>query len=950
MLGGLFFCACFSSVFAENSGLILSEIHPSEEYIEIQNISASAISVRGFHYSEETGSGFEKKYVFPRQDEVISAGEFFVIELSRKINDSGDTIRLYDSTDAKIAEISVPTKVSGKSYSLLSGEWKWIAPTKGRENFDSSEAENPENSGSVVGNANLRSLKGNSLLKISEILPNPVGKDADNEFIEIFNASENSVSLQGFSLSDKSGKIFLLTSSGNVEISGNSYLVFPYSQTKITLNNSDEEVFLKNENGEVVSAAIFSGASPEGQSFSLFGNGYQWTESVTNGEENILQISSSGGISGDSGNALFAEEKIEISEKREKKLVLKIQKIFPASLPDRVLVKCVECDASLEGIRLGIDGEVFRVPKANPEIFGKTGDILEFEFSNLSASKKRKRANLSQAEKNKEYEKTNQGWKFFVPQKGITATDETVYVGDENGDILDSIFYSNKNGYLPSSEKNEVMLLHAKKSWKGGMREFSGVSTVAINSKSFLKRRKNPEISQDLQDADSKKDFFRGFLTDDVEFDFPENSLPPWENEKIRFSGFTFSPEKLEISLENISNTPLVLSDFFLTNQGKFLVRLDEEQNILLPHQSLFITFPAKKLKFGKNSNLFLTIRDRNMDIFDVFCFEPTEKSARFRSRAYHNRFLSSPLEKKCFHIFSQKRVLRTEKKEPEISENFSLTRTNFSFPVALSSYILAPKFPENSSQDVKKPEISENSKRTKFPEILLNDSLPVFLSTAEISRKKEEEVQKKLALFREKFPVVISRVLPNPKGKDSGNEKVFLKNTSGQFVWLRDFSLKTSGRKYGKKLPYLVFAPHEEKEVQFLSGFSLKNSKEVLSLQRNSHEVIDSVSWKKARNNEFFGEFAPRYIAPLKKTKAKKSKKKKKQKNGQKKKSASDKASKKEKSKYKNPEISAQPLPDFVFPEKDNSFFLQKILWFAGGGFLTFFGISYFLYRRFWK
>jgi len=102
------------------------------------------------------------------------------------------------------------------------------------------------------------------MLYINEWLPNPVGNDAAGEFIELYNASAGTASLNGYSLGDGAKKTFSLA---GYSIPRGGYLVLKKAQDKLSLKNTDGEVLLYGPGGQVVDQANFSGAAPEGKSF-----------------------------------------------------------------------------------------------------------------------------------------------------------------------------------------------------------------------------------------------------------------------------------------------------------------------------------------------------------------------------------------------------------------------------------------------------------------------------------------------------------------------------------------------------------------------------------------------------------------------------------------------------------------------------------------------------------
>lgn len=76
---------------------------------------------------------------------------------------------------------------------------------------------------------------------IKELLPNPAGKDTEGEYLTLLNDGALPVSLRGWTLSDASGKKFIL---GNETILSGQELKLPYAQTRINLNNDGDTITL----------------------------------------------------------------------------------------------------------------------------------------------------------------------------------------------------------------------------------------------------------------------------------------------------------------------------------------------------------------------------------------------------------------------------------------------------------------------------------------------------------------------------------------------------------------------------------------------------------------------------------------------------------------------------------------------------------------------------------
>ena len=103
------------------------------------------------------------------------------------------------------------------------------------------------------------------MIYINEWFPNPVGNDAAGEFVELYNSGTTPANLNGYTLGDGAKKKFSLT---GYSIPPGGYLVLKHAQDKLTLKNTDGAVSLYGSGGQMVDAANFAGAAPEGKSYS----------------------------------------------------------------------------------------------------------------------------------------------------------------------------------------------------------------------------------------------------------------------------------------------------------------------------------------------------------------------------------------------------------------------------------------------------------------------------------------------------------------------------------------------------------------------------------------------------------------------------------------------------------------------------------------------------------
>lgn len=98
------------------------------------------------------------------------------------------------------------------------------------------------------------------MIIIKEVLPNPAGKDADGEWIGIFNNGDAPANLSGWSLKDASGKKFIF---GNQMLPPNQELKLSYSATRINLNNDGDTVTLWSAAGEKIDELTYGQVSEE---------------------------------------------------------------------------------------------------------------------------------------------------------------------------------------------------------------------------------------------------------------------------------------------------------------------------------------------------------------------------------------------------------------------------------------------------------------------------------------------------------------------------------------------------------------------------------------------------------------------------------------------------------------------------------------------------------------
>jgi len=117
----------------------------------------------------------------------------------------------------------------------------------------------------------------------SEAMPNPSGSDSTEEWIELYNTTSETLTLDGLQLDDSDGGSTPLALTGT--LAGESYLVISIEDSKLTLNNTEDHVRLLGVNGEILWDISYT-STKEDQTYALIDGQTLWTEIPTPGEEN----------------------------------------------------------------------------------------------------------------------------------------------------------------------------------------------------------------------------------------------------------------------------------------------------------------------------------------------------------------------------------------------------------------------------------------------------------------------------------------------------------------------------------------------------------------------------------------------------------------------------------------------------------------------------------------
>ena len=123
-------------------------------------------------------------------------------------------------------------------------------------------------------------------LKISELLPNAVGTDEGNEFIEIFNPNNTDIDLTNYVLYVGANNTKYNFPAGS-KIDAGQYLTFSNDEIKFTLLNTTGNVILRSVDDTLIDETPVYDNPGDGMAWALIDNVWQYTDQPTPGSANV---------------------------------------------------------------------------------------------------------------------------------------------------------------------------------------------------------------------------------------------------------------------------------------------------------------------------------------------------------------------------------------------------------------------------------------------------------------------------------------------------------------------------------------------------------------------------------------------------------------------------------------------------------------------------------------
>lgn len=271
---------------APSGTIYITEIFPNptgadteKEFIEIFNSGSSAVDLSNWQIGDSA-----KKYT------VVDTGilphsfhAFYRTETGISLNNSGEeTVSLWDPSGAVFETVAYSGMAANdQSYSKFGNEWSWVnSSTPGTENIRATSSTLVEVGGDPLDTGIENHYSEEFVPVIVEILPNPVGSDTKNEYIELFNPYDRDIYLVGLSLDDGESGSKPYPFSEDTVLKQGEYRAFYSKDTKLSLTNSGESVRIVDSDGLVLYEIEYV-SSKEGKSYTYGGDMWFWTTELT---------------------------------------------------------------------------------------------------------------------------------------------------------------------------------------------------------------------------------------------------------------------------------------------------------------------------------------------------------------------------------------------------------------------------------------------------------------------------------------------------------------------------------------------------------------------------------------------------------------------------------------------------------------------------------------------
>jgi len=718
---------------------------------------------------------------------------------------------------------------------------------------------------SQLSNTNKKPTSINTDIRINEALPNPNGTDSGNEFIELYNYSDDDILLEDWQLYDKTGidkssKRYIFD---NVKIKSGDYLVlYNKKDFKFALNNTNEELYLATPDNIIIFQHTYQ-TSTSGLSWNYDKNTW-YTENPTPKSKNMP-------------NPLTKEY-----------LYIFINELFPNPLGDESEDEFIELyNPNAEDVNLN-HWTLRDANKSGKYMFESTAikansyltvyrTDFKFALNNTTEtlsliapnSKIFSTVSYTSTQEDLSYNKdTDWYWEDPSPNTKNTpnpltkkyppllinellpnpsddeSTSEFIEIYNPTNEIVKL-----KNWHIRDASKSGIYTFNAqeidpKKYFVIYRKDFKFALNNTTETLSLI--APNSKIMSSVAYSETREEVSLNYDNDSWYFANPTPSTINEENPKtkqylsLRLTELLPNPSDDEntsefIEIYNPNKTAVNLKYWTLQDSSKTGSFTFSKNTIMQPH-SYFVIY-RKDFKFAlNNSNETISIIAPSEKITDTATYTSSAKediSYNFTNTTHTWRWSAhtTPGRQNIFNNLPTITKFDIDKKMyKNVYANFHIKASD-------------------SDGDTLKVrwDFGDGHKSYMWQTRHKYEKTGIYHGNVRIQDESEEIIANFTAVVKKypKYDVVITKIVPNPAGKDSGIEYIEIKNKSNQKINLRNWSIATgSTKKTLTNHPInqkLIIRPNNAKIItKKYAAISLPNKTGIIEIRRPNGKVSD--------------------------------------------------------------------------------------------------------------
>lgn len=207
------------------------------DWVELHNPTDAPVSLGGLYISKDA----DKPKMFALPDVTLQSGDYLLLtewELDFRLDKNGETLYIFDEYGNELDSLIIPPLGANESYVRALGIVDYPSPGK---------ADKRENAGGSTAPCDLV-ISEACTVNDKGLLGDPMNTA---DWLELQNTGRESISLEGYYLSDDMDEPRLYPLSGTLE--GGACLLIPLREDKapFVLSSSGESVYLSNESGAI---------------------------------------------------------------------------------------------------------------------------------------------------------------------------------------------------------------------------------------------------------------------------------------------------------------------------------------------------------------------------------------------------------------------------------------------------------------------------------------------------------------------------------------------------------------------------------------------------------------------------------------------------------------------------------------------------------------------------